>query len=314
MAWWLRRCPPTTRNRLARSAPIIVMTAGSTPSVAAWHVRDRVLSTADHTLLMGVVNATPDSFSDGGRYFVAEAAVERGLALRSAGADIVDVGGESTRPGAEPVPTEIELARVTPVIESLAAAGVVVSIDTRKAEVAAAAIDAGAHIVNDVTGLADPEMVTLCAAAGVGVVLMHMQGKPQFMQDDPRYEDVVGEVAAYLEARARAVQEQGVDRARITIDPGIGFGKTQAHNLDLLGHIDRFAAFGYPVLVGTSRKGFLGNILSAQGLATVAAERDPATAATVALAIAGGASIIRVHNVGHAFQVARVADAIVRAS
>ncbi len=279
-----------------------------------WALRDRVLSNADHTLIMGVVNVTPDSFSDGGRFASADAAVAHGLEMASAGADIVDVGGESTRPGATPISAEEELARVVPVVQGLAGAGLVVSVDTMKPEVAAAAISMGAQIVNDVTALGHPEMVAVCADAGVGVVLMHMQGDPSTMQDDPTYDNVVSEVADFLEQRAVSIQAAGVSRDRICIDPGIGFGKTFEHNLELLRSIDWLTTSGYPVMVGTSRKGFLGSMLRTAGTETTAAERDGATAATVALAVAAGASVVRVHNVSHALQAVRTADAIVRAS
>ena len=279
-----------------------------------WRVRDRVLAAADHTLIMGILNTTPDSFSDGGRFVGEEPAIERGLSMWNEGADIIDVGGESTRPGAEPVPAEQELERVIPVVAALADAGVVTSVDTMKSAVASAAIAAGAHIVNDVSALRDPAMAEVCADSGVGVVLMHMQNDPQTMQDRPHYEDVVTEIASFLEQRAATAQRAGIARSNICIDPGIGFGKTHEHNLELLVAVDRFVASGYPVLVGTSRKGFIGTILRDGGLETRAAERDPATAATVAVAVASGASVVRVHNVGHAFQAARVADAIVRAS
>jgi len=279
-----------------------------------WRIRDRVLSPSDHTLVMGIVNVTPDSFSDGGRYAGRDEAVARGMALWHQGADIVDVGGESTRPGADPVPVQEEMGRVVPVVGDLVDAGVVVSVDTMKAEVAAAAVAAGAHIINDVTALADEAMATVCAESGVGVVLMHMLGDPRTMQDDPRYGDVVVEVRDYLERRVEYALAAGIDRSRLCIDPGIGFGKTFAHNLELLAGIDEFGEIGLPVLVGTSRKGFLGQILDNAGVATNADERDAATAATVALAISAGAAAVRVHNVSHALQAARTADAMVRAS
>lgn len=277
-----------------------------------WSIRGGALSNADHTLIMGVVNATPDSFSDGGRFVAADAAVAHGLELWEAGADLVDVGGESTRPGAEPVTAADERRRVVPVVAALAAAGVVVSIDTMKPSVAEAAIDAGARIVNDVTALADPAMTGLCVAAGVGVVLMHMQGDPQTMQEDPRYDDVVAEVRSFLLERAGGAVAAGIDRSKICIDPGIGFGKTQEHNLSLLAATAHLTHDGYPLLIGASRKGFLGRILSDTGLEATAEERDVATAATVALAVAAGAAVVRVHNVGYALQAARVGDAIVR--
>lgn len=280
----------------------------------AWTIRDRVLSPDDHTLIMGIVNVTPDSFSDGGRYAAVEAAVAHGLSMWNQGADVVDVGGESTRPGAEPVSAIEEMSRVVPIVRDLADEGVVVSVDTMKAEVASAAVGAGAHIINDVSALTDPEMADVCAATGAGVVLMHMQGEPRTMQDDPHYDDVVPEVASFLENRADHAVRAGIARSRICVDPGIGFGKTFDHNLDLLNGVDRLGAIGYPVLIGTSRKGFLGAILQDADYPASADQRDPATAATVALAVVGGASVVRVHNVGHALQAARTADAMVRAS
>lgn len=282
--------------------------------MSEWAIRDRTLSTEDHTLVMGIVNATPDSFSDGGLHEVTDRAVAGGLSMWSQGADVVDVGGESTRPGAHPVSADDEKSRVVPVIRDLVDAGVVVSVDTMKADVAAAAIAAGAHIVNDVTALGDPEMAEVCASGGVGVVLMHMQGTPQTMQNDPQYDDVVGEVTGFLADRVGAAIDAGIDRARICVDPGIGFGKTFDHNLALLNGLDRLAALGLPVLVGPSRKGFLGTILASSGIGTIAAERDAATAATVALVVREGASVVRVHNVGHGVQAARTADAMVRSS
>ena len=274
-----------------------------------WRVRGRVLDTAAHTLVMGALNVTPDSFSDGGRYAEAALAVRRGLEMLAEGADLVDVGGESTRPGAPPVEAVEEIRRVLPVVRALAAAGAVVSIDTAKAEVAAAALEAGAAVVNDVTALGDPEMAGVVARAGAGVVLMHMQGTPRTMQDDPRYGDVSREVSAFLLSRAAAAEAAGIDRGAICVDPGIGFGKRLEHNLALLAGIPRLAASGYPVLVGASRKRFLAEILGA----IPPGERDAATAAAHVLAIAGGAAVIRTHNVVVGLQTARVADAIVRA-
>jgi dihydropteroate synthase len=225
------------------------------------------------------------------------------------GADLVDVGGESTRPGADPVPAGEEMRRVLPVVRALCAAGAVVSIDTTKAEVAAAALEAGAAVVNDVTALGDPGMAGVVAGAGAGVVLMHMQGTPRTMQDDPRYGDVLAEVAAFLLSRAEAAQAAGIDPGAICVDPGIGFGKRLEHNLALLAGMPRLSALGYPLLVGASRKRFIADILGP----IPAADRDAATAAAHVLAIAGGASIIRTHNVVVGLQTARVADAIVRA-
>ena len=276
-----------------------------------WKLRTRTLTNEDHTLVMGVVNATPDSFSDGGRWNEPAEAIHHGLQLWGDGADIVDVGGESTRPGAEPVGTMEELERVVPVVEALASHGIVVSVDTAKPQVAEAAILAGAEIINDVTGLGDPEMVALCAASGVGVVIMHMQGEPRTMQADPTYDDVVADVGQFLIDRADAAVQRGIGPARIVVDPGIGFGKTFAHNLALLSGISRLGG-GHPVLVGTSRKRFLGTILEQAGRVSSPEDRDSATLATVALAIAGGASIVRVHDVAHTADAARTADAIVR--
>lgn len=277
-----------------------------------WQLRTRTLDTKDHTLIMGILNVTPDSFSDGGRWATTEAAVERGRRLAESGADIVDVGGESTRPGAAPVEVSQEIDRVAPVIEALSGDGSVVSVDTAKPEVAAAAIDAGAEIVNDITGLADPEMIPLCAATGVGVVIMHMQGTPETMQDDPGYDDVVIEVAGFLAERSQAAVDGGIDAAAIVVDPGIGFGKTATHNLQLLASLDE-VALARPMLIGTSRKTFLGSILEKAGRPSRPTDRDVATAASLSLAISSGAAVVRVHDVEVALEASRTADAIVRA-
>jgi len=277
-----------------------------------WRLRTRTLTTRDHTLLMGVLNVTPDSFSDGGTDASTAAAIARGLALASAGADIVDVGGESTRPDASQVAADEEIDRVLAVVAALADAGVVVSIDTMKPEVAAAAVGAGAEIVNDVGGLRDEGMVAAVADTTCGVVIMHMRGDPRTMQSDTEYEDVVTDVAGFLEVQAATAVAGGVDRARICIDPGIGFGKSHLQNLEILDRAAEFSFLGLPVMIGASRKGFLGSVLRASGLETVAVERDPASSATVAAAIFAGASVVRVHEVAASLQVARVADAIVR--
>ena len=263
---------------------------------------------------MGILNVTPDSFSDGGRHTDAHRAIEAGLAMVSDGAAVVDVGGESTRPYAEPVSEADELARVLPVVEGLVASGVVVSIDTSKPGVAAVALEHGAAIVNDVTGLRDERMRTVCAASGAGAVIMHMRGTPADMQDDPEYDDVVGEVAGFLAAQTRRAIESGVAIEGIAIDPGIGFGKSFDHNLELLRHLDRLTHLGYPVLVGTSRKGFLGRILEPVRGPTEPSERDGATAATVAAAVLSGASILRVHDVRLGVEVAVTAKAMVPTS
>ncbi len=258
---------------------------------------------------MGVLNVTPNSFSDGGRFMGTNVAIAHGLELSALGADLVDVGGESTRPGAEAVPAAIEIDRVVPVVDALAKADVVVSIDTSKAEVAAAAIDAGAIAVNDVTALGDPAMAGLIAEREVGVVLMHMRGEPRTMQDNPQYDDVVESVTGALDVAAVAAIDAGVRRESICVDPGIGFGKNLSHNLDLLGlGVSRLAESGLPVLVGASRKSFITGILGP----IEPDDRDAVSAAAHVLAIAAGASIIRSHNVAMALRTARVADAIVR--
>lgn len=278
--------------------------------MAEWAVRDRTFSTSGRTLIMGVVNVTPDSFSDGGRFGSTDRAVEHGRQLYADGADLVDVGGESSRPGADPVAAKEEIRRVVPVISGLAEADVPVSVDTSKSEVAAAALEAGAVAVNDITAFSHPDMASLVAAAGCGAVLMHMQGTPRNMQDEPTYDDVVAEVRTYLLERAAAVEALGVARESICIDPGIGFGKAQHHNLLLLAHLDELVATGYPVLIGTSRKSFLGRIVEEPD----PTERDVATAATVAIAASRGAAIVRVHNVEMTRQAVLIADAIVRST
>ena len=246
---------------------------------------------------MGIVNLTPDSFSDGGLYLDPEEAVSHGLELLDEGADLVDLGGESTRPGADPVAPEEELRRVTPVVERLAERATV-SIDTSKAVVAEAAIGAGAAMVNDVTALrGDPEMAAACAEAGVEVVLMHMLGEPRTMQEAPVYGDVVEEVLEFLLERARVAEEAGIARERIWIDPGIGFGKTAEHNFALLAATDRFVETGYRVLVGPSRKRFIGSLDGSGD-----AERVGGTVAACLVAARKGASAVRVHDVAPIFQ------------
>ena len=252
--------------------------------------------------LMGIVNVTPDSFSDGGRYLDVGAAIAHGLELEAEGADILDIGGESTRPGAAAVPKEEELRRVIPVLEGLRERGARarLSIDTSKAAVARAAVQAGATLVNDVTALrGDPAMAEVVAASGARCCLMHMLGTPRTMQEDPRYGDVVDDVRAFLEERLAFAVAAGVREDRIVLDPGIGFGKTAEHNLELLRRLDELVAIGPPVLVGTSRKSFLGRITGRE-----VDERLPATIASNVLAFARGARLFRVH------EVAPVADAL----
>jgi dihydropteroate synthase len=256
--------------------------------------------------LMGVVNVTPDSFSDGGLYLDAEAAIAHGLELVEEGADILDVGGESTRPGAEPVGADEERGRVEPVVRALAAAGHTVSIDTSKASVAEAALDAGASIVNDVTALrGDPEIAALCAQRGATLILMHMRGDPRTMQEDPRYDDVVDDVKAFLAERIEAAIGAGVDEERIWLDPGIGFGKALEHNLELLRRLGELRELGRPLVVGTSRKSFIAKIDAAP-----VEERLGGTIASSILAAAEGAAVLRVHDVAETAQAARVASAI----
>ena len=261
---------------------------------SAWAFRHR-LGEIDLSAprVMGIVNVTPDSFSDGGLWLAPEAALARGLALHEAGAALVDIGGESTRPGAKPVSAADEIARVVPVVEALAQAGVTVSIDTRKPEVARAAIEAGAAIVNDVAGLGDPAMRETIAAYGAGCVIMHMRGTPETMQREPRYADVVGEVRAFLVERARLAEGAGIDPRAVALDPGLGFGKTAAHNLALLRGLDALSSLDRPVLVGASRKSFLGALTGGRP----PAERVAASVACALFAIDRGARFVRVHDV-----------------
>ena len=258
------------------------------------------------TRLMGVVNVTPDSFSDGGLYLDPEAAIAHGRELAAAGAEILDVGGESTRPGAEPVAAEEEMRRVVPVIEGLRDAGAEISVDTSKAPVAAAALEAGATIVNDVTALrGDPEMAALCAERGATVVLMHMLGEPRTMQDDPRYGDVVAEVKAFLAERLESAVVAGIPEEDVWLDPGIGFGKTGAHNMELLRRLGELRELGRPLVIGTSRKSFIGRVDgSGPG------ERLGGTIASSVLAAAEGAAVLRVHDVAEVSQALAVTAAI----
>lgn len=226
----------------------------------------------------------------------------------AAGADVVDVGGESTRPGSEGIDAATEMERVLPVVSGLASEGVTVSIDTAKVEVASAAVEAGAEVINDISAGSDPDMYRVMADTGVGAVLMHMQGTPRTMQNDPRYDDVVGEVRDFLLARASDAERAGVHRDSIVVDPGIGFGKTLDHNLELLRRLGDLVVTGYPVLVGTSRKGFLGKLTGIED----PSQRDQATAATTALAVAAGAAMIRVHDVESSRQAAAISFAVSR--
>jgi dihydropteroate synthase len=256
--------------------------------------------------VMGVLNVTPDSFSDGGRFLDPEFAIAHGRRLHEEGADLIDVGGESTRPGSLPVPPEVQCARILPVIEALAAAGVVLSVDTTSADVAARALERGAQMVNDISGFRfDPRMLDLIAARGVPAVAMHTLDRPGVMQKAPAYDDVVAEVRDHLRERLKACVARGVCRSQIVLDPGIGFGKTVDHNLGLLAGLQALVALGQPVLVGTSRKAFLGALTGRD-----VGERGFATGASVAAAVLAGAHLVRVHEVAAARDAVRVAEAI----
>jgi len=256
-------------------------------------------------VVMGVLNVTPDSFSDGGQFFDTERAVERGLQMAADGAAIIDIGGESTRPGSALVSADEQIGRVVPVIKALCKKiDVPISIDTYKLEVAKAALEAGAGMMNDITALSDERMAELAAEHELPVVLMHMQGTPATMQVEPRYEDVVSEVLEFLLERVRRAEGAGIDRKKIFIDPGIGFGKTLEHNLLLLRNIDKFVAADYRVLVGTSRKSFIAKLTGKEK----PGERIFGTAATVALCAATGVSIVRVHDVAEMVDVVKIAN------
>ena len=263
-------------------------------------------------LVMGVVNVTPDSFSDGGQWFEPEAAVTHGRELLAQGADLLDVGGESTRPGADRPPVEEELRRVLPVIEALAAEGATVSVDTMRAEVAVRAIEAGARIVNDVSGgLADPAMATVAAESGLPFIVMHWRGHSRDMQDRAVYSDVAAEVCAELEERVEHLLAAGVARENLVLDPGFGFAKLAAHNWSLLRHLEQVVGLGYPVLVGTSRKAFLGRLGLPEGSdPRPPRERDAATAATSVYAALAGVWAVRVHHVPPTLDALRVAAAV----
>ena len=259
-----------------------------------WQLRTRVIEFPRRPLLMGIVNVTPDSFSDGGRFFDSEAAIAHALQLVADGADLLDIGGESTRPYADVIHADDELERVLPVIQALASkVSIPISIDTTKSKVARAAIDAGAEIINDITGLTgDAAMVGLAAATSVGVCAMHMQGTPQTMQDNPAYSDVVAEVREYLRERRDTLVAAGIDLERICLDPGIGFGKTHEHNIALMRHCRELHALNCPILVGHSKKGFLGKLIGNKE-----ADRKSATVGAALSLAVQGVQIIRVHDV-----------------
>ena len=271
-----------------------------------WRCRDRVFDVTERTLVMAVVNVTPDSFSDGGRFLDPGAAIEHARRLVQEGADIVDLGAESTRPGSPPVPAAEQLRRLMPVVEALAAdGGAALSIDTASAAVAERALAAGASIVNDVTALGDPGMAPVVRAAGAGLVLMHMRGTPATMQDDPAYADVAAEVQDWLAERLEGSRGAGVPEDCVAIDPGIGFGKTVRHNLELLARLEELAPLGRPVVVGASRKSFIGRVLDLP-----VEQRLEGSLAAAAVATFLGARIVRTHEVAETVRAVRLAEAI----
>jgi dihydropteroate synthase len=272
----------------------------------------RTLLLGERTLVMGVLNVTPDSFSDGGKFFDTAHAIEQALAMEQAGADLLDIGGESTRPGSAGISVNEELARVLPVLKALRGRlRIPVSIDTQKSQVAEAALDAGAQIINDTSGLKnDPRIAEVAARRGVPLILMHMRGEPRTMQAGPFARDVLKDVVQGLRKSVGAARKAGVTKSQIILDPGIGFGKSFAQNYELLQKLPQLARLGYPLLVGTSRKGFLGASLARDGRPAPPEERIWGTAATVTASILHGAHIIRVHDVNEMAQVARVADCL----
>lgn len=279
----------------------------TTPLQTIWRCRGREIVCGQKTLIMGILNATPDSFSDGGKFQGLETAVERGLEMVREGADIIDIGGESTRPGAAPVQTLEEIARTVPIIGNLREkTNCLISIDTQKAEVARAAMAVGADIINDISALSDPQMVNVAAETGAGLILMHMQGTPETMQNDPRYDDVVSNVWNFLEERMAFAVERGVAPEQIALDPGIGFGKTDEHNLALLKGIPIFGKSGRPVLIGASRKSFIGRITGREK----PSDRLAGSLAVAAVSILRGAQILRVHDVKESCDAARLVDTL----
>jgi len=274
-----------------------------------WRLPDRELDCGERTRVMGVLNVTPDSFSDGGLFFDPEVAVSHGIRMVEDGADLLDVGGESTRPGSAPVTAADEMDRVVPIVKRLSSeVRVPISIDTKKPEVASSALDAGATIVNDVTAARNPRMFDVARDAGAAMVLMHMRGEPSTMQQLTDYDDVVRDVHDYLSERADAAVAVGIERDRLCIDPGLGFAKTERQSLRLMREIDAFLDLGLPVLVGPSRKSFIGHVLDLP-----VTERLEGTAGAVAYMASRGAHIVRVHDVREMSRVVRVVDAILRA-
>lgn len=287
-----------------RSAPLAPAAARAAPG---WRLRDRAVS-LDRPVVVGILNVTPDSFSDGGRYLEPVAAIEHALKMAEEGADVVDVGAESSRPGARPVSAEEEWRRLEPVLERLEGLDLLISVDTTKAVVARRALEAGVRAINDISGLRfDPEMAELAAASGAGLVLMHMRGDPRSMQQDTRYDDLIGEVRAFLAAARNTALSVGCAPEQIVLDPGIGFGKSAQGNLELLARLDAFRALGSPLLVGPSRKSFLGSVL---GLPP--GKRLEGTLAACVVALERGARLFRVHDVLPARRALDVAEAIGR--
>jgi|HubBroStandDraft_6_1064221.scaffolds.fasta_scaffold66946_2 dihydropteroate synthase len=275
-------------------------------------LRSKTLALGERTLIMGVLNVTPDSFSDGGKYDQPEIAIEHALALELAGADLLDIGGESTRPGSEETSASQELDRILPVLEGLRGRlKIPVSVDTRRSTVAELALRADAEIINDVSGLrSDPRLAEVAAKYGAPLILMHMRGEPGTMQKGPFARDVMKDVALGLRDSVAKARQAGVAKSQIILDPGIGFGKSYSQNYELLQKLPRLAVLGYPLLVGSSRKGFLGATLAREGKPAPPEERIWGTAATVTASILGGAHIVRVHDVAEMAQVARVADCV----
>jgi dihydropteroate synthase len=273
--------------------------------------RGHILDLGSRTHIMGILNVTPDSFSDGGRFLDARQAAERAGQMVEEGADIIDIGGESTRPGSLGITADEELARIMPVLEKIVSGlGVPVSVDTCKGMVARAALEAGAHLINDISGLAhDPEMASIASRYEAPLVLMHIKGRPRDMQDNPAYHDLISEIYASLEKSVEKARQAGIDKEHLIVDPGIGFGKTAQHNLEILSHLQEFASLGYPLLLGISRKNFIGKTLDLP-----VGDRLEGSLAAAAVAILHGAHILRVHDVQASVRVARMVDAIGRAN
>ena len=310
MQKWATGCAPASDRPKVR-----IVSQALVRKLRAMGMATRFQWNRTRTLVMGVLNVTPDSFSDGGRFLNIDQAVEHARQMAEAGADIIDVGGESSRPGAVPVTVEEELRRVIPVIERITDGHVVplISTDTTKAPVAERALAAGARIVNDISALRfDLRMVEVVRDAGAGLVLMHMQGTPGMMQLNPSYGDLVAEVRAFLAERVTFAMDHGVEKSQIAVDPGIGFGKTVEHNLQLLARLEEFGSLGCPITIGTSRKSFIGKVLASAGIekARGANERLWGTAATVAWAVAHGACIVRVHDVEEMADVVRMTETL----